>query len=274
VSGGQRDREQRHGEVWCAPTVRARRKHSLACVVVVLASVGDSRAEPPAVGATRPGAGAVEVTLTDERSLKPDVVGEPLTLALDAVIGLTPDLALGFSQSASALGRMGGGGGWCRDSEAHDCAGAYAGGYLDARWRVPGAATVTGLTRLGVDGTSPWRPVLRLGVIARGRDRLLWWAVQPEVAVALGGRGNGNRDALQVPAWVGVDLAPVTVWAESGLAGDLDEFADDVKIRLGVGAAARWRSVTGALAVGFPQLLGPDATARIRVLTLALTWRR
>lgn len=250
----------------------SRRTCLLACAVA--AFTARAHAEPPTVGATRPGPGQVEVTLVDERSLKPDVGGEPLTLALDAVVGLTPDLALGVSQSAPALGRMGGGGGWCRDSEAHDCAGAYAGGYLDARWRMPGAAAVTGLTRLGVDGTSPWRPVLRLGAIARGRDHHLWWATQPEVAVALGGRGNGNRDALAVPAWIGVDLAPVTAWAETGFDGDLDEFADDVKIRLGVGAAVRWRAVTAALAFGFPQLLGPDATARIRVLTLSLGWRR
>ncbi|MBK9033212.1 MAG: hypothetical protein IPL61_18395 [Myxococcales bacterium] len=245
-----------------------------ALVLVALGAASAAASPGASVGATRPAPGHVTVTLVDQRSLMRGVVGEPVTLALDGVVGLTPDLAIGVSHSAAAQGLMRGGGGLCRDSAAHVCDALYAGGYVDVRWRVPGTAAVTGLTRLGLDGVSPWKPVARLGVIARGQRGRAWWAAQPEVAVGLANRGNGNRDALLVPAWAGLTLRSVEVWLETGLRGEIDGFSEAFEIRLGLGGAYRWRALTVGATVGFPQLLGPQNTANIRVGSLWLSWSR
>lgn len=227
-----------------------------------------ARAEPgDVVGAVRPPPGAGAVAVVDQRSLTAGQVGAAWSLAIDATIGVTPSLALGVSHSGAALGLPRDGGGLCIDSAAHDCASLYAGGFVDARWRAPGARSVTVLVRLGVAGRDPWKPAVRLGAIARGRRDAMWWAVQPEVAVALASRGNGNRDALHVPAWFGVAAGPVQAWAESGVHGDVDGFGDGYAVPLGVGVAGARRGVTLAVTAGFPQLFGQRGSTRIRAGT-------
>ena len=106
---------------------------------------------------------------------------------------------------------------------------------------------------------------------ARGRA---WWAAQPEVAVGLANRGNGNRDALIVPVWLGLTTGPVDAWVETGLRGAIDGFTEVVEIRLGLGVGYRWRAFAGGVTAGFPQLLGPQNSGNIRTGTLWLSWSR
>ncbi|MBL8624015.1 MAG: hypothetical protein JNK64_22090 [Myxococcales bacterium] len=242
---------------------------SLAAAASV-ALAAPAAAEPAlAVGATRPPPGHGAVQLIDERSLTVGQVGAAWALGLDAVVGVTPDLAIGVSHSAAALGEPRDGGGVCIDSTAHDCAGLYAGGFVDARWRVPGAAALTGVVRLGVGAA--WSPLLRLGVVARGAERHLWWRIAPEVAVALD-RADGDRDALGVPAWLGVDLGAGSAWLATGVRGELTGFADALVVPLAAGVEGRYRGAAIGLSAGYPQLLGRHASTRVRALAWWIGW--
>lgn len=207
--------------------------------------------------------------LLDQRSLTVGQLGAAWAIAVDAVVGVTPDLAIGVSHSAAALGEPRDGGGWCIDSTAHDCDGLYAGGVLDARWRMPGAAAITGVVRLGV--AAGWSPMARLGVVARGTQRHLWWRIAPEVGVALD-RADDDRDALGVPAWLGVDLGGGSAWLTTGVRGELAGFADAAVVPLGVGAEGRYRGVAIGASVGYPQLLGRHASTRVRTMAWWVGW--
>ncbi len=235
-------------------------------LIAVIATATSADAAPgDDVGAQALPRGRAWLALVDQRSLSIRTVGAPWSIAVDGAIGVTARLTVGVSHSAAALGRVRGGGGLCRESSAHGCPSLYAGGYVDARWRVPGAASLVVLGRLGVDGVTPIKPVVRGGVVGRAR-RGRWWVVaQPEIAVSLGNRDDGNRDALSAPVWGGVELGPIATWFETGLRGQLVGFGDKVEIRAGLGVAAHWRRWTVGVSAGFPQLLGPQNSARLRV---------
>jgi hypothetical protein len=231
----------------------------------ILALTAPASAEPAlAVGASRPPPGHGAVRLVDERSLTAGQIGAAWTLGVDAVIGVTPDLAIGVSHGAAALGEARSGEGVCIDSTAHDCPSLYAGGFVDARWRVPGAAALTGVTRVGLGAMSPLWPVIRLGVIGRGTGRRLWWRLAPEVAVALGNRADGNRDVLTVPVWLGAEFGRGSAWISSGVRGELDGFVDALAVPLGIGVEAHHRGAALGVAVGYPQLLGRHGSTRVR----------
>lgn len=236
-----------------------------------IVALGASAAAEPAlaVGATRPPPGHGAARLVDERSLTVGQVGAGWALGVDAVVGVTPDLALGVSHSAGALGEPRDGGGVCIDSTAHDCDRLYAGGFVDARWRVPGAAALTGVVRLGV--AAAWSPQVRLGVVARGAERHLWWRLAPEVAVALD-RADRDRDALGVPAWLGVDLGAGSAWLATGVRGELAGFTDAVVVPLAAGVEGRYRGAAIGLSAGYPQLLGRHASTRVRALAWWIGW--
>lgn len=236
----------------------------------IVALGASATAEPAlAVGATRPPPGRGAARLVDERSLTVGQVGAGWAVGVDAVVGVTPDLAIGVSHGAGALGAPRDGGGVCIDSTAHDCDGLYAGGFVDARWRVPGAATLTGVVRLGM--VAAWSPQVRLGVVARGAARHLWWRLAPEVAVALD-RADGDRDALGVPAWLGVDLGAGSAWLATGVRGELAGFADAVVVPLAAGVEGRYRGAALGLSAGYPQLLGRHASTRVRTLAWWIGW--
>ncbi|MEZ4399910.1 MAG: hypothetical protein R3B06_07815 [Kofleriaceae bacterium] len=248
---------------------------ALVAAALVAALPAPAGAAPgDAVGALQLAPGQVRIAVVDERSLASGTVGAAWSLALDAVVGVVPGLSVGVSHSAAALGRMRGGLGLCRDSAAHDCPRVYDGGFLDVRWQVPGVARVTGLTRLGLEGLAPTKPVLRLGVIVRGGGGRLWWAVQPEVGVGLANRGDGNRDTLFVPGWVGLDRGRTSAWIETGLRSPIDGFVDKYEVRAGLGVAVRWRQWQVGVSAGFPQLLGPQNSGRIRQGALWLAYQR
>jgi hypothetical protein len=99
-------------------------------------------------------------------------------------------------------------------------------------------------------------------------------SLSPSLAIALAERGNGNEDGVLVPVWAGVDLSPVRVWLETGLDSDIEAFADEVRLRFGVGAARDLGPVTLGLSLGFPQLFGPQNSGRLRQAALSLTWFR
>ena len=241
----------------------------LVCGVIVALAAPISAEPALAVGATRPAPGHGAARLIDERSLTVGQVGAAWALGVDAVVGVTSDLAIGVSHSAAALGEPRDGGGVCIDSTAHDCDGLYAGGFVDARWRVPGAAALTGVVRLGV--AAAWSPQLRLGVVARGAARHLWWRIAPEVAVALD-RADGDRDALSAPTWLGVDLGAGSAWLAAGLRGELAGFADAVVVPMAAGVEGRYRGAAIGLAAGYPQLLGRHASTRVRTLAWWIGW--
>lgn len=226
------------------------------------------------VGTRRLAARQVEVAAVYQSSLAAGTLGAPWSLAVDAAWGITPELTLGISHSAQAQGRVRGGGGLCLESDAHLCDGLYAGGYLDARLALPGSPGVTLLARLGVDvvGPDPAKPVMRVGAGLRRRRGQTWLVAQPELAIALAERGNGNEDGVLLPVWAGVDLSPVRLWLETGLDSDIEAFADEVRIRFGVGAAREVGPVTLGLTLGFPQLFGPQNSGRLRQSALWLAW--
>ena len=248
---------------------------ALAAAAIVAATAATAHAGAgDDVGTAALARGGVRVALVDQRSLSRRTVGAPWSYALDAAVGVTGRLTVGVSHSAPALGRVRGGGGLCRVSSAHECPSLYAGGYLDVRWRVPGAAAVALIGRVGLDGVTPVKPVVRGGVrvhIGRGR----WWSIaQPEVATAWGHREAGNRDALFAPVWSGVDLGPVAAWLETGLRGQLVGFTDKVEVRAGLGVAARWRAWTVGASAGLPAALGPQNTGAIRHASIWIAFAR
>lgn len=249
-----------------------------ALALLGLAAVASAEPAPPGrdVGTRRLAGRAVEVTAAYQWSMAAGTLGAPWSLAIDAAWAATPELTLGVSHSAQAQGRVRGGGGLCLESDAHLCDALYAGGYLDARLALPGSPGVTLLARLGADlvGPDPAKPVMRVGAGLRRRWGQAWLVAQPELAIALAERGNGNEDGVLVPVWAGVDLSPVRVWLETGLDSDIEAFADEVRLRFGVGAARDLGPVTLGLSLGFPQLFGPQNSGRLRQAALSLTWFR
>ncbi len=218
--------------------------------------------------------GRVHVAAVDQRSLSPAAAGQPWSLAIDAVVGVTSRLSLGVSHSALALGRARGGGGWCRTSDAHVCATSYNGGYLDARWAAPGLPRIDLLARLGVDGVAPWKPVARLGAAVSRRAGRWWWGGQAEVAIALGNRALGNGDAVIAPLWGGRDLGRCAVWMQSGLRGPVDDFDEAFELPVLVGGSLRVGPVVVGARAGFAQLLGPQNSGNLRAGELWLAWTR
>ncbi|MBL8625918.1 MAG: hypothetical protein JNK64_31680 [Myxococcales bacterium] len=218
--------------------------------------------------------GQIRIAAVEQRSLAPASPGAPWSLAIDAVVGVTSRLSLGLSHSALALGRARGGGGWCRQSDAHVCAASYAGGYLDARWAAPGLPGIDLLARLGVDGVAPWKPVVRLGAAVGRRAGRWWWGGQAEVAIALGNRARGNGDAVVAPLWGGRELGRVAVWMQSGLRGPIDDFDEAFEIPVLIGASTHVGAAVVGARAGFAQLLGPQNSANLRAGEVWLAWTR
>ncbi len=259
------------------------RARSLLSLAVLVASATLARAGAPAgapggwVGARVLPTGQVEVAVVHELLLttyriNPDELGDPWATGVDLAIAARPGLTLGLSHSARAQGTVDRGGGWCHDDRSHRCSRAYAGGLLDARWRLRDTEglAVAALGRLGAIGLGPMRPVVRLGLSARaGRGR--WWAVvEPEVQVSLGHRELGSRDTLIAPVWLGVGQRRAAAWLQTGLRGQLVGFGEKLEIPLVLGAAVQVSRLRAGVEVGWPKLAGPVNTGNVRHAALWL----
>ncbi|HVV83159.1 MAG TPA: hypothetical protein VHE35_08765, partial [Kofleriaceae bacterium] len=102
-----------------------------------------------------------------------------------------------------------------------------------------------------------------------------FWAVaQPELAMSLGGRAQGNRDTVEAPVWLGLDAGAAAVWLRTGLRGDLAGLGEKLEIPIAAGVAVargHWRAGVDA---GWPQLLGPQNSFKQRQAAIWLAVER
>lgn len=243
----------------------------LSLAAVALAGVASAEPPPPAsrwVGAPVLPAGQVEIAVVHELLVArylafDDQLGDPWADGIDLAVALGPDLTVGVSHSSRALGTVDRGGGWCHEARFHWCPSAYAGGSIDARWRVHDGARVdlAALTRVGLVGIDPLQPVVRLGASARAAagPRGRWWLVaEPEVQIGLDHRELGNRDVLIAPLWLGVGRTRAAGWLQTGLRGQLVGLGDKVEIPFVLGGAVRLGPVRLGAELGWPKLAGPQ----------------
>jgi hypothetical protein len=255
-------------------------------VVLALAAVGarsasaESRSESGA--APTPGGhwllprGLCESTLVIESNLSVRKQLEPVSLAPDIYCGIHHGLTVGLVHSARSLSRVDSGDGLCLSGSDAGCPHAYDNTALDSLLLLrPGRAALAGRARLVASSYDPFKPSLRVGVLARltaGRAALL---LDPHVQVGIANRDRGNRDQLNLPVRGQIQVGSHTILSlETGIRGELATFGDAFAVPVGAGVEISPVPMCDiGLEAAFPRLLGPQNTGKERHVALYVTFR-
>ena len=249
----------------------------VAVLVAVLAAAPPARAEPRDLVA-RPLAlarGELDAQLVAELSLRP--LAEPISLAPDVWLGVTPRFTLGLVHSARSLGLIDDGATLCfRGRPASGCDRAYNGSGVDARWSWrEGPLAVAPRVRLVLRDAFPWKPAVTAGALVRWTRGRFAITGDPYLRLGLANRDLGNRAALVVPVWLAVQ--PTRRWLvalHTGWDGELAILRDGWHAPFGLGTEVRvWSRLHVAALAGFRSLLGPQHDLKSQTLALALAWR-
>ena len=196
----------------------------------------------------------------------------PLSFAPDLWIGVTDRVTVGLIHSSQSVDRIESGATFCVRELASRCERAYRGSGLDLRvaW-TPGVVLRTRLLLRDVD---PVKPAFTVGALLRGiRGR---WSLtsDPYLRIGLANRELGNRDALVVPVWLGVQVRSVWFALHTGIDGDLAVWRDGWHVPVAVVAeVAPARVLTLGIEAGFASLIGPQNTGDFRAVILYAGWR-
>jgi hypothetical protein len=245
-------------------------------VATVTAAAADAAADDIVARPLVLPAGGVELRLVTEIELSIRRLGEPASLAPDALVGVTDELSVGVVHSASGLGLVEAGHGYCLRDDAHGCARAYDNVGVEARWSTrPGPLAIAAHGRLLVRSFDPWKPRASLGALLRWSRGRFGVTSDPALSVGLAHREAGNRADVDVPLWFAVQ--PTRGWAihlRTGVHGIAGELADTYEVPLGVGTAvALSRHVDLAAEAAFRRLLGPLNDFKTRSAWVAVTVR-
>ncbi|MEJ7598861.1 MAG: hypothetical protein WKG01_13215 [Kofleriaceae bacterium] len=220
--------------------------------------------------------GEIEASLTVEINLKARLVGEPLSLAPDLWLGITPRLTLGLIHGHRSLDQIDAGGSFCVRGDALACDATYQGSGIDARWSArTGAFSVVPRVRLLVRDVEPVKPAVTLGSLVRWTRGRFAIQSDPYLRLGLANRDQGNRAALVVPLWFQVQptckwLIALHVGYESDLAVARDGWHLPVGLVVGVHPIA---PLELTIEVGFPSLLGPQNQFKQRAAQVSVAWR-
>jgi hypothetical protein len=204
-------------------------------------------------------------------------LARPLSIAPDAWIGVTPRLTIGVIHANDSLDQIDARASFCLRGYTRSCDRAYRGSGIDVLWSWrAGALAVASRGRLVLRDVDPWKPALTVGALARWTRGRYAITTDPYLRFGLANRELGNRAALFIPVWLGIQ--PASRWLvtlHTGWDAELVTWRDGWHVPVALEVAAR---VTDRLdlgvAAGFPHLLGPQNTPKERAMSVTLAYRR
>jgi hypothetical protein len=214
---------------------------------------------------------AVEIGLSTGR------LAQPLSVAPDAWIGVSPRLTIGLVHSNASLDQIDARASFCLRGDALSCDRAYRGSGIDVRWSWrEGSLAVAPRGRLVLRDLDPWKPAVTVGALARWIRGRYAITSDPYLRLGLAHRELGNRAALFVPIWLGIQ--PACRWLvalHTGWDTELATWRDTWHVPLGLEVVAQaTRRLDIGLAAGFPRLAGPQNNINERAMSITLAYRR
>jgi len=266
------------------------------CLLVLLCASARAHAAPTDLVA-RPITLDVHQVAADvwlDFNVAPGFTGESTSLAPDLWFGALPDLTVGLVHSFPSVDRFGPGASFCLShaDATGDCDSAYSGSGIDARYRVLPPASLSGgsielapRVRVLVRDTDPFKPALTLGALARWTRSRFALSADPYLELGLANIDQGNRHALFLPVRFAVQ--PLARWElalRTGINSDLHRYTgidgkrhiatDEWHVPIAIETRVRIDDHFDAGAMlGFSTLLGPQNTAKERVLFFVVSWR-
>lgn len=221
--------------------------------------------------------GGLELRLTMELGLRPRVRA-PLSFAPDAWWGASERWTIGVIHSHASVDQFEAGATFCLRAAPFpgECR-LYHGSGLDVRFgTVTGALAVAPRARLLVREIDPFKPAVTLGALVRWTAGRFAIMTDPYLRVPLANAELGNRTALSIPLWLG--LQPARGWmltARTGFETDVAVLRDGSHGPFALGVVARVGChVDVGLEAGWSRLLGPQFDAKRGAIQLTAGWRR
>lgn len=214
--------------------------------------------------------------VTTELNLQPTEFARPLAIAPDVWVGVLPRLTLGLIHSDASVDQIDSRTSLCFRDDARSCDHVYRGSGLDARWSWrEGPLAVAPRARFLLRDIDPWKPAVTMGALVRWTHGRYEITSDPYLRLGLANRDLGNRAALFVPVWLGIQ--PTYRWLialHTGWDSELATWRDGWHIPVALEVIAR---VTGHLdlgvAAGFPHPLGPQNDIQERAMSVMLEVR-
>jgi hypothetical protein len=244
---------------------------SVACSVAHADAPNDIVARPIVLAR-----GQLEGQLVVDVNLAPGQVGETTSLAPDVWFGALPQLTIGLVHSSPSVDRFSPGATLCIEHQENACRATYRGSGIDARYSVrTGELAVAPRLRVLVRDVDPVKPALTLGSLVRWTRGRFAFAGDPYLQLGLANTDRGNRHALFLP--VTFALQPTVHWEvalRTGFHSDLAVLRDGwhVPVVLATRVALDAHFELGMM-LAFETLLGPQNTAKQRVLFLSFAYR-
>ena len=225
-------------------------------------------------------ANAIDLRLTAEINVQPQLVGQPLSFAPDAWWGILPRWTIGVIHSNASIDLFEAGATFCvrqSDLVTSTCHRLYHGSGLDVRWSaLAGPLAIAPRLRVLIRDLDPIKPAATLGALMRWSHGRFAITSDPYLRLPLANHNLGNRAALVVPIWFAVQ--PARGWeiaVQTGYDADVVVLRDDGRIPLSLGVTQR---VTGDLDLrveaGWSRLLGPQHDGQRGALMIGAGWHR
>jgi len=220
--------------------------------------------------------GQVEAQLVVESDMFNNRKGLPLSVSPDVWGGLTDRLTLGITHSNTSLDRIAPGASFCVRELRPECQRFYRGSNLDVRYLVrAGELSIAPRARLMLREISPVKPAIALGALVRWQRGRMSISSDPYLRLGLANRDEGNRAALTIPVWFGVQPAEKWLLAlHVGWDADLAVWHDGWHGPFALLVRARAsRHIDLSVEGGFSTIFGPQNNVRQRALALLVAWR-
>jgi hypothetical protein len=220
--------------------------------------------------------GALVARVVAEVNLEDGRFAAPLSIAPDVWIGVGAHLTIGLIDSNASIEQIDPRASFCFRGSALSCDRVYRGSGIDVLWSWrEGALAVAPRARLLVRDLDPWKPAATLGALVRWTHGRYAITGDPYLRLGLANRDLGNRTTLVVPVALGIQ--PTCRWLltlNTGWDGELATWRDGWHVPIALAAVARATPhVDLGLAAGFPHLLGPQNTPKLRAMSIVLEIR-
>lgn len=216
---------------------------------------------------------ALAASLTLEIGLARLVPGNPIALAPSASFGVTARLTLGMIHGNVSVDRIAAGAGVCVRGDR--CEHPYTGGGAEALYSVTtGALAVAAHARFLVRDVHPGKPAITIGPLLRYQRGRFAITSDPYLRLGLANRDRGNRTALVVPIYFGVQPSRRTLLQlHTGYDSDLAVAGDGYHIPLALALTVATRPhLDLSIEVGFASLLGPQTDDKSGAILLSGSW--
>lgn len=214
--------------------------------------------------------------VTAELNWRPAQFARPLALAPDVWVGVWPSLTLGLIHSDASVDQIDSRASLCFQGDARSCAHVYRGSGLDARWSWrEGPFAVAPRARLLLRDIDPWKPAVTMGALVRWTHGRYAITSDPYLRLGLANRDLGNRAALVVAVWLGIQ--PTWRWLialHTGWDSELATWRDGWHIPVALEVTARMTShLDLGVAAGAPHPLGPQNDIMERAISVMVELR-